>query len=566
MRQLKRTVTVVVVAGIAAVVAGEVGCAGCRGKAPLAYVPQDAVVVVLVSSVNDAVKGLVKLTEKFQDEAPVKAAVEKNKSQLIKELGFDPEKPESMKAKGFDPGRGMAISVGSDGASVAVVLGVEDKQALEKFLRETINKYAGGRATFKEKEVGGLKATLLVMQGEEEPRAAWVYHKGHLVMCPKSKDGKVAEYAVKLTAQESSIKDNKTFGAVQDKLGKHQAMVYVDGASLKKMTTTRTAERLKTASDWMKESIQRDKETLDAALAYLTGAGLALELSGKGVILRGYASIPEEKGKAIREILSGKGDSPDFGELIGPDALAVGRISLDLKKLMDRILEMTPPATKRRLYRDLDRLERETKISFERDVLGLLAGRYAAAFFAPTTAALKQGFSLHRPQDALGALSLVGMAQVTDTKKAADLLATAERMMTGNGMDVRVKSEGDTRIYFVGPPESPMVSWTVHNEVLVVATGDRLAKTLSLMRKGGDNVLGEIDSSRAKKLFKRDDGIVLYYNLSKTADAIRGLNLPSELKLILSSVTSTLAKFADVTWTVEPEDNGMLGELSVRLK
>jgi hypothetical protein len=561
-----RLIAATIAVAFLAVAASIPGCSGCSGKAPLAYVPKDAVAVVLVPSIKGAIRGLGKLMEKFKDEAPVKAQLDKQRQQVVKELGFDPEKPDTMKAKGFDPGSGIAFSVAADGESTALVLGVSDQKALEKYLRETFNKLRGGRATFQEKKVGGLNATLLVLQGEQEPRGAWVYHKDHIIICPKSKDGKVAEYAAKLASQESSIKDNDVFGSLRKKIGKHQVMLYFDGPAVKKMTAAKAAARLKTASEWMKKSIQEQKETTEAVLAYFNGAAFGLELSDKGVSVRVFTAVPSAKAKVINGVLSGKGDAPEFGEFIGPDALAVGRVSLNLKKLMDHVLDATPPAMKRRLYRDLDGLERQTKINVEKDVLGLLSGRYAVALFGPNAEALKQGFSLRRPQQALGMISGVAMAQVADTKKAAELLATVERMMTGGGMDVRSTREGETRIYYIGPTESPMVSWTVLKEVAVVGTGDRLKKTLGLIAKGGDNVLGEIDSSRAKKAFKSEDGNVLYYNLSKTADTIRGMSLPAEFKLMLSSVLTTLGKFSDVTWTVEPDDDGVFSELSVRLK
>lgn len=561
--KLVGAVAAVVVLSMAASIPG---CSGCGSKAPLSYVPQNAVAVVVIPSIQDAVAGLGKLVGKFQDEAPVKAAVEKNKQQMIRELGFDPEKPETMKAKGIDPSKGVVVSVDGDGESTALVVGVEDPKALEKYLRETANKLLGGRAVFKEQKVGGVDATLMMIQGSQEPRAAWVYHKKHIVMCLKSKQGKVAEYASRLAGQESSIKDNKTFSRLQDKVGKHQAMVFVDGASLKKMVAARNAERLKTASEWMKKTLQQQKETTDAVLAYFEGAAFGLQVSGKGAVLRAFLAMPEAKAKVVREILSGRGDGAEFGELIGPDALAVVRFSLNPKKLMDRMLEVTPPEIKRRLYRDLDNLERHTKINFEKDVLALLSGRYALALFGPNVEALKQGLSLRRPEQALSAVSAVAMAQVTDTRKAADILATMERMMTRNGMDVRAKSQGETRVYYVGSSESPMVSWTVAKDVALVGTGDRLDRTLSLMNKGGDNVLGEIGNSRAKKQFRSEEGNVLYYNLSKTADTIRGLNLPAEIKLMLSSFTATLSKFSDITWTVEPDDSGVLSEMAVRLK
>jgi len=564
MTRLKQLIGVVAAVAALTVTASIPACSGCGSKAPLSYVPQDAVFVALIPSVHDAIKGIGSLTEKFKDEGPVRAAYEKNKQEMVKELGFDPEKPATMKAKGLDPSRGLVVSVGVDGESAAIVIGALDQKALEKYLRETANKMTGGRATFQEKKVSGLSATLLVLQGEQEPKMAWVYHKGHVIFCPRSKDGKVAEYAAKLASQGSSIKDNKTFSRLQGKIGKHQAMFYVDGPSAKKMLAAKAEERLKTASQWMKESIQKDRESMDAALAYLDGAAFGVELSGKGAALRVYTAMPGGKAKVVREILSGQGDAPEFGEFIGPDALAVARFSLNPTKLMESVLELSP-LMKNRLYADLDKLERHTRIDFKKDVLGLFSGRFAMALFGPNSTALKQ-LSLHRPQAALAALSAVGMAQVTDGKKATEMLGKLDRMLTGGGIDVRSKTEGNARIYFIGSAAAPLVSWTVAKEVALVATGDRMAKTLSLMTKGGDNVLGEIDNSRAKKLFKADDGDVFYYNLSKTADTIRGLSLPAEVKLMLSSVTATLSKFADVTWTLEPEDTGVLSELAIRLK
>ena len=155
MRPATRLLMGVAVVAALAVAASIPGCSGCKGKAPLAYVPKDAVAVVVVPGIQTAVKALGQLIDRFKDEAPVKAAMDRKRQQMVKELGFDPEKPETMKAKGFDPGKGVVFSLASDGESSAIVLGVSDQKALEKYLRETANKMLGGRATFQDKKVGG---------------------------------------------------------------------------------------------------------------------------------------------------------------------------------------------------------------------------------------------------------------------------------------------------------------------------------------------------------------------------------------------------------------------------
>jgi hypothetical protein len=425
----------------------------------------------------------------------------------------------------------------------------------------------GGGALFKEQKIGGVKTTLLTRQGAEERAfAAWVHVKDHVIICIKAKDNKVGEHAVKISKLESGLNKNKSFKELQGKIGKHHAMIYVDGASTKKAAKAKFEERLKTASEWMQKSLKEERETIEGFMAYFDGYAAGVHLSGKGATVRAYLAIPEEKGKVVAAILKGTGESPDFGEQISPDALLVGRFSLHAKKLMDKMVELMPPREKRRLYRRLDRLEQETKVNVEKDVLSLLSGRYAFGLFAPSGDLLKSGFNIRRPEQAVSAVPMVAMAQVTSDKKATEILATLERVMTREGTDVRVKSEKDRKIYYVGSPSEPVISWTVAKGTAIVATGDRLAKTLALIDKGGDNVLSQIDSSRAKKNLKREDGIVAYFNISKTADLVRGLNLPAEAKLMLSSVTSTLAKFSDLTLSFEVEDEGVLGELAVQLK
>jgi hypothetical protein len=310
------------------------------------------------------------------------------------------------------------------------------------------------------------------------------------------------------------------------------------------------------------------KSRMNAAegfLAYFRGAAFSLRISADGLLLRGYMGVTPEKAKAVQEIFKGTGAPASFGKYIGPDALAFTRYSLNAKRLMDRSVEALPPGAKRGFYSALERLEREAKISVEKDVFGLIGNRFAAALFAPGPEVIKAGPPRGRAQWAR-ALPAVFMAQVTDAAKVAELLAKLERVLVMAQVEVRARAEGDRRVYSVEEDGKPVLSWTVLKDVAVLATGDRLGPTTALVGGKGDNVLGQLDNSRAKSLLKSDDGNLFYFNISKTADLVRSMDLPGEVKAILSTPLSTVSKLADAMIDFEVEDEGLMGEFQVRVK
>jgi hypothetical protein len=555
-----------VTAAVAALAAGATlpGC-GCRGAAPLAFVPQDALVALVVPSISAGMKEAKLLLDKFRDETPVKMVVDRIKEQLTRELGVDPEKPETLKAKGINPDVGLVASLASDGKSTAIALGVSDWTTLDKTLREVVSKAMGGGVQFMEKVVDGLKVTLVTTPGVETPQLAWAESKKFLLLCPAAKDGKLGEYLAKVSKLDSNLKSNKTYTNLVSKLGKHQVAVYIDGETARKAQAAKIEEELKTASDWSRKYIKDRQEAAEGFFAYFRGAAISLRISAEGLKLRGFMGITPEKAKSVQEIFKGTGDAAHFGKYIGADALALGRVSLNTKKLMDRLVEAMPPGAKRSFYSAIEQLEREAKLSIEKDVLGLIAGRYAAALFAPSLEVIKAG----PPRGSAGwarALPAVLMAQVSDATKVSELLAKLERVLVMGHVEVRTRADGDRRVYSIEDDGHPVVSWTVVKDVAVVATGDRLPKTVALINGKGDNVLGQIDNSRAKSLLKSDEGNLLYFNISKTAELVRSMDFPAEVKAILSTPLSTVSKLADATIDFEVEEAGIIGEYVLRVK
>ncbi len=542
------------------------GCGGCgAGKAPLAFVPEDAVGALIIPSISGGVKEAKLLLDRFRDQQVVKLAIDQGKAELVNELGFDPENPQTLRPKGINPDGGLVVSLGADGKTVIAAVSEDDPKAMEKTLRELATKKAGGSAVFQEKEFSGVKVTLLTLQGSDIPRAGWAHVKKTLVLCGKAKEDKIGEAVAAAAKLERNIKSNKTFNTLSSKIGKHQVMLFIDGAAARKISAAQTEEKLRTASDWMKKYIREQQEATDNFLAYMSGVAFSMRLSTDTVALRTYFAATAEKGKTIQALLKGNGDAPSFGKYIGADALSVSRFSLNPKKLMDLIVETMPPGAKRSFYASMEAFEREAKVSPEKDIVATLSGRFAGAIFAPSADIIKAG----PPRGKAGLLKMVpmvGMAQVSDPAKAAELLAKLERVLVVAGIEVRTRTEGDRKVYSIEEDGKPVVSWTVAKDVALIGTGDRVAKTVELIGGKGDAVLGKIDNSRAKGLLKSEDGALFYYSVARTADLINKMELPAEIKAILSNALSTINKFNDVMLDFEVDAEGILGELAVRMK
>ncbi len=541
------------------------GCSGCRGsKAPVAFAPADALGVVVVPRLSEAMSQAKAFFDRFKDNPLVAKAVQQGKAEVVREIGFDPEKPETLKKIGIDPGRGLVAHIAADGKSVGIAVGVSDKAALDKYIAKQAAKV---NTELKDVEVDGVKVKELRLKGGTHRLGAFAVVKKTLIICPEAADNKHAAYVAKLTKLKSDISDNKQFVKLSKQVGKHQLLIYVDGEAAAKASKASAKRRLEGASEFMKKYVKEQQETEQAMLAFFRGAAVGFYSSSKGAGMRGYMAVPDEKAKKLAEVFKGKGDPPEFGRFIGPDALSVSRASINVKAVMDKVIENLSPRRKRRLYRQLERLEKQSKIDVRKVLEELPSGRYAAAVYPPNLdPQLNLGSLMSRPEQALGMISTVLFIQVTDTDRAAELLAKLERMMVMGRMDVRIQTGKDElKRYFLEVKGKKVVGWTVKDGLLVVATGDRLDKTLTLMEKGGDNVLDQIESSRAKGLFKSDDGNVGYFNLSKMADMVRGMNLPAEVKLMMSSFLSLFNKLADLTGSLEVKDAGVLVEISLRL-
>ncbi len=553
---------VALVAGV--IVGSSLGCGGgCKGsQVPLQYVAHDALVVIEIPSISRGMRHALAFIDRFKQGPLVKTLFATKKALLAKQLGFAIDKPDAYRAKGIEPKVGVAIALKRDGM-ITVAMPVGKVEALDQYLRELLTKQLPGSVVFKDKEQDGLKMTL-VSHGTAAGaiRGGWTFQEKHLLVAIGQ--GDVTKTLVGVTKLKKTAKDNATLQRLRKRLGSTDIMLYVDGEAARARLEERFEERVKEASEWARNRLRGEKALAEGVLSYVEGWAAGIELRQKMLSLRSSLAMPEAKAKVLSSILSGKGDAPEVGKFIGPDALVIARCSLQLKLLIDRALELIPARAKRQLYRQLERFERRNNINIEKSLLALLAGRYGFALFAPTAEALQQP-----PTSLAEAAQMLQMAlfvQVTDETKTAEMLQRLERFLVMAREDVRTRTHNQRKVYTLERSGKPIVSWTLAKKMLVVASNERLAPTLKLISSGGPNALGEIRSSRAKSLLRDGNGNVLYQDLRKALDTVRTVNLPTRVKLLLTPILGSLATFDNLTLGLVAEAQGLYGELVVNLQ
>jgi|GEM_PF-4315742 hypothetical protein len=559
-RKIRAVVLYVLLLGLS----GIVGCGGCGSKAPLGYVPYDAAAVMVVPSVKKSFDHMKKLLNNFDDGGIASTLLGQKKAEIVDQLGFDPENADSLKKIGVDPSQGLVVSVTALG-EVAIVLTTADKAKFEAYLKAQLKKHLNDEISVKETTVSGVTSTVLFKPGEEaKPVAAWSVVKKHFIFCIDADKRKPAHYLAQLTKLKKTIATNKAFNKLKGKIGKHDLLFYVSAEAIKKQTAKKREEKLAKASDWMKKYIKEKQETEEKVMAYFEALVFGVELSGKSAAIRAYVAIPPEKGKAIHAVLKGVGKASDFGKFIGPDAIALARFSLNLNNLMDKVIELSPDARKGKLTKNADKIKEATKLDLKKDILGAFAGRYAFALYPPSSLG-KLIKPNARPKDILSAIPAALLVQMASAEKATKLMAKLTDLAQQGGVPLQMKAEKDAKIYSIGVPGGALIEWVLVKDLLVVASGEQLAKTLKLIKSGGGNVLDKIKTTRAKGLLKKDDGILLYFSYSTVHKMLTEAELPSQLKMMLAAALGPLAKFRDMVLSMEVNDDGFLTEFAVNL-
>ncbi len=550
------------------------GCSGCRQRgtaarhAALRFAPADAQVLLLVPSVQVAIRQARKLLDALGQSPILTQLISSQRQELVRELGFDPDQPEALKQRGLDPASALVLTLDADGESLGVVVGVSDPALAEQQLQELLRRTAGGQVSQQQQAQGGVKVSALVRQGEAQPELAWAVVDRQLIFCPRARQGQVVQHVARLVTLQNSAREHAPFLEATSRLGQHQAVLYLDGASLRRAASEALARQQQAdPGASATRRLQETQQQREAIFSRFSGLALSLYLSGKGVVLEGHAPWVEGKGGEVVALLQGKGEAaPPLGQALPADALMLARISLDARQVLDRVLEVFSAEQRRALYRDLARVEQETKISLEKELMPLLAGRYAAAFFAPGAEAFQQGVP-GRAEEMLSRVPWVVLGQVTDAAGAADLLARLERLLTLQRAEVRIETRGQGRIYHLQEQGREVAAFGLLGKVVFLTSPALLDSTLQRLTQGTKASGGAVDqlaNPRARELVNAADGAILHLDLARATRQLTAMEMSTSTRMVLAPVTQFLSRFADLTFSLQAEKGSLHAEAALR--
>jgi hypothetical protein len=520
-------------------------CKRLQGGAAETYLPEDAVAVVAVPHIGQALRAWKTVEGKFSDLEPVRRALARGKADIVKEAEFDPDQPDSLRQLGVDLDGGIYYALSASGKDHAIVIGASDTAKLDAYLRRLLQR-GDKTLQFDERTVNGVKVT--VAGTGTRPRLAWTALRRHLLLCPEAQGEKLAEHVAHLARLDRSLAGSRAFKQAREKIGRHHLLVYGDMARAQQLIAgawplvgTAMAGQL---GGW------QDYRTLAFGLA----------LSAEEILVRMYTELAEGRGKTFAELARGTGKAAPFGQHLPAETMGLLRFSFNAARILDHLGTVLPPKQKRSLYEGIEAFEQAAKIDVKKDLLPVLAGRFVLAGLTPALGTIHKGM---KEVDVVRALPGMVMVQVADEKRAAELLASLERAMVVRGLPVRSRVEGERKIYWVEQDGQAAVRWIVARELLILATGDELLRTLARLGKGD---LGErLDHPRARAALRADDGMVLYLNLSRLTDMLRDMNTRTP-EAGLDGTIMVLAKFRDIALTSEIAGDSATGEFSVRLR
>lgn len=518
---------------------------GGGARAGESFLPEDAVAVVAVPRLGEALRAFGAVEGKFSDLEPVRRAMTRAREQLLQDAELDLAQPANLSKLGLDLDGGLYYALSATGKDHALILGVRDGKVFDAYVRRMAQKKS--EATFEDRNVNGVTVTVLSRFGRA--RLAWTLVRGQVILCPQAAGDQIAEHAARLAKLERHLGQSAAFQRAKERLGTAHLLAFGD--------LSRGGKLLQAAMPDLKAVMERSN------LGEYSTAAFGLRLSAEEVVMRFFGEHSAEVGKLMAAGSTGIGKAAPLATYLPPETMAVTRFSMNPAVFSQQVQKGLQPEQKQAYDQAVQKVEQTLQMSVEKDLLPLLAGRFLIALLKPATADLPKTM---RAAELFGALPMVGMIQVTDSKKAQALLTTVERLLQQQGAPVTQRSEGNNLIYALTKGPKPLVSWTVAGDVLVVATGEQLSKTLAFMAaKKGPTLVDRVAQPRAKEALGSPDRSIFFMDMEVLTAMVRDLNAANPVGFLDGAIMA-LSKFRDLTVSGELSAQSALSEMSVRLK
>ena len=513
----------------------------------LAYISSKSMMAFVIPRMDRLQTGAGDLLSRFNGTPFSRAAITR---EVQREIGVDPFSASSLKSKGIDISKGVAIGMNMD-ESVVMAVAESDKDKLDAFLRTGASKSSSTKIKTWSLPGGGTGAALH-KYGSDKPRVVWTHKKGYLVVCAgKSKTLKRNLEKVLSISGSKRLESNSTFKTLSAKVGKHDALLYLNGPEIKRQMMEKRKRQIAGATGFLKTHYEKKLKQEEMIFAYFNGLAMGARLEKKQATVRSYMAVPATARIAMRRVLEGMGGPVDLAKYLNAEPVAIYSLSWNFKAAMDMLQKVMPPNVKQEYLQGIQAIEQKTKLNINDDVFVPLSGRYAVAFFAPKARDIKK---LIRSSRAEELLQWVGLARIKKPGKVGKVFSVAADLMAKNGLKLKTTKVRGNKVYNYKEPGKFNVAWTIANDQLVWGVPRHLKKTLKLMAgKGSPAAL----TDAARVALARKSALVLYLDAAKVLDLLKGIPGNREMQ----GVAAMLSPLGHVTLTADVEGSGIIMDL-----
>lgn len=475
----------------------------------LHVIPDDADAVILLRGGPELADGLRLWT--LLDELEARdEAFRRHVAELTAELGFDPTERDEVTAQGLDLFVPTAVSfhtrAGGEGLLTAAYLPVSDEERLDSLVRKLSARHG---APLQELEHEG-KAFV----GSDDRTVQYTFHEGYLVGAMADEGAAVSDFLARLVDGEAEPVEHEpwlvSLAPLQE--GPWEVLALIDP----KLSAV-AAERLGGLAEGVPVG-----GPLDLGMADLLGVGIATHLSADAIQIEALATAPEEATEPLDALIGAADDA--LVERIPGNALAAGRVALDLPAVLDRIAE--EPEAEKALGQGL---------AMARGLLGVDVEALVRHLGSPISLAVLEG-----GEDERIPVGAALWAPVDDEVQVGESLASVEASLSQTGMPVSRDEVGETTwTTFEGGLFE--LRWGLARGHLVVLFGRTLAPRIAAaLTEPEGSFLDGIERTRVHDGLTGQGDAFFYVGFPSIVDVVRRAageeRIPEELEPLLGAL------------------------------
>lgn len=526
------------------------GCGGCKGKdaptpqaSPLAFLPQQPQGVVHVPDLAKVGQTVAALEKTKLAELAAAAYGAKDTEQiarpLVRQLGFDPRKPEGFAEAGIDGSRGLAVATDEAGAQL-LVIGVADKAKFEAYVASIARRMGGatrGEAQFTPPGEGAQPlAVSTFAAGDGSVKLAWAQRDGFAVI---GADAGAVDAVGRAIARpwDRSLANDAVYRKAAGKLGARDLYV------------------------WMPKGTKVEGRR---GTQFEHGVAVGLTASDKGV----NARVLLPRGPLELAVLepAGKVAGAELVPLLPADDFLAVRLGGEPQALQPLLEAVLPRGLFVRL--------RRAGIDAGTEILGLLQPGVVVGLGLNPEIDLSGGIPQEANVSRTNPFEFVHTtvyAKVKDPARAAQVL---EKLAAGAGqfqMTVASEEIGGAKVYRASYAAGEGMSWTLAGDTLIATGGKGVLQKARTRIAAADAPRFEVADPSARKVFQ-SSASAAHLDMPRLTKALRAIPESAygvggfRIKAIVETWVGLLDEVKGVTASFSVDDQGLVVDADLGLK